>query len=308
MDVDMETRVTISTLPPELLINCCRFGTAAGWAAMSAVCRTWRDLLKMLPSDSEVWKGWALQRFRRLALIIRSEAGIDWAKLYREQLAADRVVPEAHPMPPRSKLEDFTLSVEIVRGPLANEYAGKVEFEWASAVSSLVKTNATNGRQELCINMWSAGEAPTGDWFSICMHHEEDDTSVYDCDFRFNLYVSKVTAGSIKTVKLVDGALLEGVMGYEVVFQVEFLPDVLGSKIMHPSNAGVHGAVHSKMRDIGFDDLIVYHCRPWIDLMSGSVTDLIYPTEDGSAYRGEMPNGELSADEILFYLDHSVPW
>ena len=107
-----ETR-ELSSLPPELIVHCCRFVTAPDYAAMASASRAIRQALVQV--DNKVWMGWAFERFRRLKLLmgdVHARDDIDWKRVYKAQLAAEAVPPDQAARL-TSTVEDFTFNVQI---------------------------------------------------------------------------------------------------------------------------------------------------------------------------------------------------
>ena len=101
-------------LPPELIhAIATELGTAAGRAAMAAVCRSWRDATAR--SDA-LWRTIALKRYPRLAGIARALGGrASWLDLYKAQVRVEAPKPPATPL----SLDSFVMSIELCEPPPA---------------------------------------------------------------------------------------------------------------------------------------------------------------------------------------------
>ena len=286
------SRVGIGGLPPELIVHCCRISaSASSWAAMCAVSRSWNTNLKVLPRA--VWMEWALQRFLRLAPLVcslQSQTDVDWKQMYREQLAADRHGVNREPRPARSSFDDFIFSIEIWTGP---EDRRRTAFEWAGR---LQEPALPNGRHFL--RLWDPATPPAGEWIEALKAEmaapdgQKDYHRVDALHLKFSLWVSRLVVRAtgerfMRTVQLADSKPLEDVGSPDDSFDFETadLPDLVYTKLC----ARADGL---------YPDVDGYQCRATLNLETGMLTHLI----QDSNY------DDLNTDQILLFLDHSVPW
>ena len=124
-------------LPPELIhAIATELGTAAGRAAMAAVCRSWRDATAR--SDA-LWRTIALKRYPRLAGIARVLGGrVSWLELYKAHVRVEAPKPPATPL----SLDSFVMSIELYEPPPAA--CGGAEdtvthFAWTGTLSDVAE-------------------------------------------------------------------------------------------------------------------------------------------------------------------------
>ena len=281
---------------------------------MRRVCRAWNDSLKTLPGS--VWKEWALQRFARLRLIAPYWQDQDWKQVYQQQLVAERRgVPDcAHQT--RRSLDDFIFNVEIWSNhgspQLDPTFCHTLEFEWAGRMEDTGQ-GFTIGAGGHVLRLWDPEQPPTGAWFAILSEGFNDEgfirfNGVREDDEGFKVWQARVSAlnlslsvwvsrncmrpdGSscIQTVQLVDSAPYVP-EGAEVgLFDDAELPAILQSKVRARS-----GVVDEEHETGG------YTCRPAAYWEMGILEDLISERPDDWS--------DLTTDQLLFYLEHSVPW
>ena len=284
----------LSSLPPELIVHCCRLGTARShYASMTSVCRAVRQALMQI--DNKVWMGWAFKRFRRLKLLmgnVRTRDDIDWKRVYKAQLAAE-AVPRDQAVQLTSTVEDFTFNVQITRGPRATEEAGKVEFEWAGKIEDI-----GGGRGRAKLRLWNEEEERPL-WF------REGDKGHRDAfdnghDLRLNIWVSKFAAHMPITVCLMDDVEVEQHFGQRhgdnhIFFEPTHLPCALKGKVDARNDA----------LQIDHHQQVIPECE-YLSFVfieaNGLVSDVVASANDESGI------ASISFEQVLMYLQQSVPW
>ena len=279
----------LSSLPPDLIVHCCRFVTATDYAAMTSVCRAIRQALVQV--DNKMWMAWAFERFRRLKLLmahVHARDEIDWKRLYKAQLAAEAVPPN-QAVQLTSTVEDFTFNVQIARGPRATEEAGKVELEWAG------KIEAVGGSAML--RLWEEEEGHPF-WLQECVGPNPN----FYRDLRLSLWVSKFAAHMPTTVCLLDKAPVEEQYQIEMIrddfVQVKFHPDWLpdAQQGIVDARNDAHFFLHQQVvPNCG------YMTAPLIQ-ENGVMLDVVVSYSDDNGMVA------LTTEQTLIYLQHGVPW
>ena len=268
----------LSSLPPELIVHCCRLGTASDYASMTSVCCAIRQAL--LQIDNKMWMAWAFKRFRRLKLImahVHARDEIDWKRVYKRQLAAEAVPPHQAARL-TSTVEDFRFNVQIARGPLATEEAGKVVFEWAGTIEDI------DGRAML--RLWKEEEEEPL-WF-----READE----GWDLRLSLWVSKFEAQEPITVCLQDRGVVDEDLRDEdgqLVFEPTGAPDVLKGQV----NARDDALQILHEQEIHEGSYLVHPI-----IFNGLMSEIVISHNDNNGLES------LTTKQTLIYLQQSVPW
>ena len=274
----------LSSLPPELIVHCCRFVTAADYASMSSACHAIRQALVQV--DNKMWMAWAFERFRRVKLLmtvsshVHARDEIDWKRLYKAQLAAEAVPPN-QAVRLTSTVEDFTFNVQIARGPLATQEAGKVEFEWAGKIEGL------DGSPVLLL--WNEEEDPPL-WLRKA--------TATDHDLRIYLWVSKFVAHTPLTVCLMDGAKVDQMRSDDrdmhIAFEPTDAPDALRGKVDARDDA-LRVLIQQPV------PLASFFVNPFIH-KHGVLYDILMSHNDDDGFE------EMTIEQVLMYLQQSVPW
>lgn len=306
----------ITVLPPDIIRHVCRLGEASSWAALSAVCRGWRNALKALPDNA--WKCWALARFRRLSkLEARLPSGPLWKEVYQIQMAAEHVPEPPAPDETRAPklIQGYAFTIEIVRGPDAAALPGKVELEWMGSYEE-DHLGVDTDQVPRPLDLWEAGQEPDavifvleGDDGDRSQDTAEQRRRLKSLDLRFSLWVTDCGTEMGKTVRLVEDAALdheseaENDLLPDIAWDDSALPEVLHAPLdlRHYAICGEEAGEAAEAGEEARLPLLRFACRPWLDVETGELTCLIR----GDIYEDYR---DMTIRQIVLYLEHFVPW